>query len=479
MSRGHRQSTTPMDFEWSNQRGPVDQQSPFITATGGSHAAKKRPHSVLDSPSRNAFATPNRPHLRDPDSRPFFFDQSNVKPLPSIPSHVQSAWEPRTPTSNVDFSSGGETPNTPGMDSDQATPDTQLASSMGRLGNGDASSPKKGARRESWFRRAFMPSPSPSKDPPRDDPRKYYSTKAETRIAKRRSRERKKAFIRDDDEGDYSDAEHQSPTTPNPAPTHPTTVQQTFAMSVGGFLSWIEAHPHLPSVLSFYMQLAVNTFLGCLFIYLIYSAWSGVMTDVDIESSKHLSQVMVDIAFCTKEYNQNRCSPEERVPHMENVCGVWQTCMDRDPRKIARASVTARTFARIFNSFTEEFSYKSMIFTAIIIFGGFNLSNWAFGIVRSQQAQQQAQAAQQHQHQHPPPQTPHRVPSNSYADTPYPDTAYVDNQSHWQTQTQNPALHTPYADRRPMLIEHARSSPAVPGVREDVGMGAGRKRGFR
>jgi hypothetical protein len=132
-------------------------------------------------------------------------------------------------------------------------------------------------------------------------------------------------------------------------------------MTLGGFLSWVEAHPNLPSVLSYYLQLAVNMFLGSLFIYIVYSAWAGVMTDVDIESSKHASEVMVEIAACATEYNRNRCRPEEVVPAMEKACGVWETCMNRDPKKVARASVTAKTFAMIFNSFVEEFSYKSMV----------------------------------------------------------------------------------------------------------------------
>lgn len=85
------------------------------------------------------------------------------------------------------------------------------------------------------------------------------------------------------------------------------------------------------------------------------------MTDVEIESSKHAAEVMVEISACALEYNRNRCRPEEVVPAMEKACGVWETCMNRDPRKVARASVTAKTFAMIFNSFVEEFSYKSMV----------------------------------------------------------------------------------------------------------------------
>ncbi|KAI4643860.1 hypothetical protein J4E93_006873 [Alternaria ventricosa] len=390
MSRSHRPSTTPMDFEWTNQTGPIDAQSPFLAAsqqkkrespgpsfplgrdthgetqplTSGPPFGQPGPHSVLDSPSKNGFATPNR--LRDPDNRMTYFSRDPSKPLPStpassVPAHIQpSPWSMRTPSHDLDFSSGGETPGTPQVDSDPGTPDTQLASKMGRLGNGDA----KGGRRDSWFKRTFMSTPSPTKERDRerdkDASQKYYSKKAENRIVKRRSersRSKKRATVHDDD-GEDSDNDQRRPQIP---PKEAGPVQQTLAMSVGGFLSWVEAHPNLPSVLSYYLQLTVNMFLGSLFIYIVYSAWAGVMTDVDIESSKHASEVMVEIAGCAIEYNRNRCRPEEVVPAMERACGVWETCMNRDPKKVARATVTAKTFAMIFNSFVEEFSYKSMV----------------------------------------------------------------------------------------------------------------------
>lgn len=41
MSRSHHPSTTPMDFEWTNQTGPIDAQSPFLAAS----QQKKRKHS--------------------------------------------------------------------------------------------------------------------------------------------------------------------------------------------------------------------------------------------------------------------------------------------------------------------------------------------------------------------------------------------------------------------------------------------------
>ncbi|KAH9865916.1 hypothetical protein IAQ61_008652 [Plenodomus lingam] len=462
MSRAHRPSTTPMDFEWTNQTGPVDSQSPFLTASqpSQSQSGVKRPHSVLDSPSKStasngyngyngyngSFATPNRSGYFSANK------QLPSTPASSLPAHIQSqTWEPRTPATNYDFSSGGETPNTPQVDSEPATPDTQLAGRMGRLGE---TSHKKPPRRDSWmaFKGFFGASPSPSKserdrererrdgerdrerDKDRDrELRRPASSRKEKegRIVKRRSersdrsRSKKRYALQPSDD---SDTETPSANTANPAtldglnnphssqPKVVQVVQETFIKRLGNLFHWVEAHPALPTVLSVYAQFLVNTLLGAGFLYLIYCAWAGIMSDVDIESSKHTAEVMVEISACATDYQRNHCGTPNMAPALEAVCGVWETCMSRDPRKVARASVTAKTFAMIFNSFVDEFSYKSMIFTAIIIFGGFNLSNWAFGWLRSSSSSAAPKHPLDYEYDYPP-QTPHRAPSHTY--TPY------------------------------------------------------------
>lgn len=385
-----------MDFEYDNKQGPVDHRSPFLNITN-SPAARKRepgpapsrslalertqqlskgppfgqpgPQPQFDSPSKNSFATPGR--LRETAAA---FPQSNGKPLPSLPPHT-SAWTPRTPAADYDFSSGGETPNTPAHDSEQATPDTQMAGQMRLLM--DSPSPKKSGRRQSIFRRIRdWGSPSPAKESmkeiEKEVSRKHYNDKLENRVSKRRStrersdRSRKKQLaLRDDDE----ETDNEPAQALKGAPTAPGKVQQTYGAGIAGFFHWIEAHPGLPSVLSWYMQFAVNVFLALSFMYLIYLVYSGIMADVDIESSKHASEMMVEIAHCAKNYRENRCDPETRVPAMEMACGNWETCMSRDPKKLARASVTVKTFASIINSFFEEFSYKSMVSSFVFVSG--------------------------------------------------------------------------------------------------------------
>ncbi|KAJ4350290.1 uncharacterized protein N0V89_008911 [Didymosphaeria variabile] len=375
-----RESIVPMDFEYDNRVGPVDSQSPFI-----SHAAKKRKidsfasshpqseeqvqklndgppfghpdagtHSVFDSPSKSTFATPNHPKLSDPNGQRFLFSQTTQKALPQTPQN-KNVWDLRTPQSIVD-SSGGETPNydTPAQDSDAATPETQqLALTMGGLTHGERE--RKSPSKRSSFFKSLPWNKSPSKE--KSSREKPYSKKAENRVLKRRAHKSRTRHSEYD-----SDAE---------SPTKDQNIQQAapaigFAAKIPGVLAWVEAHPNLPNVLSYYMQFIVNAVLGLFFLWIVYVVYSAVMADIDNEASNKVRDIMHEIAVCASEYERNGCEPKP-VPAVESLCQNWKRCKERDAYKVARASVGARTFAMIFNSFVEEFSYKSMVFTLLLL----------------------------------------------------------------------------------------------------------------
>ncbi|KAL1591910.1 hypothetical protein SLS60_011502 [Paraconiothyrium brasiliense] len=376
---GHREreSIVPMDFEYDNRVGPVDSQSPFIA-----HAAKKRKissfasshpqseeqvqklnegppfghsaagtHSVFDSPSKSTFATPNHPKLSDPNGQRFLFSQTTQKALPQTPQN-KNVWDLRTPQSIAD-SSGGETPNydTPTQDSDAATPDTQLALTMGGLTHGDRKSPSK---RSSFFK-SLPWNKSPSKE--KSSREKPYSKKVENRVLKRRAHK--------------SRTRHSEYDSETESPSKEKNIQQAapaigFAAKIPGVLAWVEAHPNLPNVLSYYMQFVVNAVLGLFFLWIVYVVYSAVMADIDNEASNKVRDIMHEIAVCSSEYERNGCEPKP-VPAVESLCQNWKRCKERDAYKVARASVGARTFAMIFNSFVEEFSYKSMVFTPFFL----------------------------------------------------------------------------------------------------------------
>jgi hypothetical protein len=104
-----------------------------------------------------------------------------------------------------------------------------------------------------------------------------------------------------------------------------------------------------------------------------------------------------------------------------------------------------------------------------MIFGGFNLSNWAFGLLRTQQQHQHQQHSQNPNEWIP--QTPHRVLSNGYIDS--------NQQNYQQNWQQHTPYQAPYAGTRhieaPPLV-HTQSMPALPMVaQEGVGLLEDRK----
>ena len=120
-------------------------------------------------------------------------------------------------------------------------------------------------------------------------------------------------------------------------------------------------HPSLPHVLAFYVQLLWNLFLCLLFMYVLYTFWATIRQDVDMKAEESVSQALAEMAVCANEFVQNRCDRASRVPAMEAMCDNWENCMNRDPHKVARARISAHTFAEIFNSFIEPITYKAMV----------------------------------------------------------------------------------------------------------------------
>jgi hypothetical protein len=389
-----------MDFEWENGIGHVDETSPFVTATKKRERNTQSPtrrissnkdnltkvsigtRSVFDSPSKSGTQTPNLPRLREPASQSFYFNlPSPAKPLPSIPAHVsdRTLWNtPRTPKQIIDFSSGGETPNTPDQNGDsEATPDTGMGmrSKISRMfssgGNGAKSATSGKGRRESLLSGFLAGGPGRGEVVKRD----HYSTKSEKIIKRKRQKGvNKQALQQAVDEASESEDDGAgkskrgrkkgSKNSKNTSKENGDSKDEHKAAqsnTVASIFSFIERHPALPHILSYYAQLLLNFFLVFSAIYILYSIWCAIITDVDIEAKKAAAETMAEIAVCAQNYRENRCERATRVPAMETVCSNWESCMQRDPKKVARASVSAKTFAMIFNSFVEPISYKTMV----------------------------------------------------------------------------------------------------------------------
>ncbi|ORY74141.1 Brl1/Brr6 domain-containing protein, partial [Protomyces lactucae-debilis] len=155
----------------------------------------------------------------------------------------------------------------------------------------------------------------------------------------------------------------------------------------------------LPSIASGYLQLTFNLFLLLILLYFLVSFILTIQSDVNKKVEEYSAEILSEISQCSKEYLENRCSPDQRVPAMQSACQAWERCMERDPQKVGRARVSAETFAEIVNSFIEPISYKTMVFVLGLVLGSLFVSNFAFSVLRQKSTQHQQQQQQQQQQQ--------------------------------------------------------------------------------
>ncbi|EMC92586.1 hypothetical protein BAUCODRAFT_26965 [Baudoinia panamericana UAMH 10762] len=430
MSRYHHES--PMDFEFQNGTGPLDGRSPFAQISQNPQrfppSSKKRTHSAFDSPTksqRNQLASPS-------------------KPLPAPPAFNALYNTPRKPSADFDDSSAGETPRSPEQNDDSdATPDQNKLRSPSRrlemaalpvLPGAERHSPVKERpdmdRRESWLGTQWTKAKNKLYSPGRGEiPRADHYAVTDRRIEKRRKRDvtRKESRKRrhsvsetEDDQRIASPRKTSSQSQPLPETQQAPPKEHWLST----FYTFIERHPTVPHILSFYAQLLFNIFLLLCCAYAIYSIWSAVQGDIDKKAHEAMADIMAEMAACAEQYTANRCDRATRVPAMETVCENWARCMNRDASKVGRAKVSAHTFAEIFNSFLEPISYKAMFFTFILVFGCFAISNFAFGFFRKTETSALPPQHFQGYYQPPPPPTPQRSFSGQdvggfYAGTPW------------------------------------------------------------
>ncbi|OJD12903.1 hypothetical protein AJ78_06567 [Emergomyces pasteurianus Ep9510] len=351
---------TPMDFEWQT-RGPGDTASPFYQLAlehQNRNKDKKRPYSLFDSPAK-----PSTPGLREPSSQPFLFSQ-----LPASSTTLSRKSPFMTPhhKADVDFSSGAENISSPENADNDETPEN--------VGKPD--------RRNSLFNFYGRFAPSPGRG---EIPKSKYSNVLVTRVHKKRRRDREIDRKRQKTNGDSDNDEHNysggTPRSQTP-PHNPHGHEIPF---FSRFFTFLESHPHIPRILSYYAQFIFNLVLTFLTLYIIVVFLLAIRADVDRESEKVSAGILADMAVCAKNYMENRCSGEDgwRLPALEAVCENWERCMNRDPAKVGRAKVSAQTLAEIFNGFIEPISFKTMFFFIASITSCFAVSNITFSFFRN------------------------------------------------------------------------------------------------
>lgn len=81
-------------------------------------------------------------------------------------------------------------------------------------------------------------------------------------------------------------------------------------------------------------------------------------------------EIDLEVQICVKEYFDNKCSPEERIPIANQFCLEREKCINRSPENdILILHVGAELFGEFLNKFVETMTMKTIIFTIAISFG--------------------------------------------------------------------------------------------------------------
>ncbi|KAJ9606697.1 hypothetical protein H2200_008705 [Cladophialophora chaetospira] len=384
-----RGTESPMDFEWQGH-GPVDPNSPFHKRILDMQAKKRKAHDAIMvqkmltvAGTHSDFMSPQKssfPTLREPNNQPFFFsDAPAPSPQPS-PFRAPSFTTPRKPF-DVDFSSPPDNSSPLAPTDNEETPDAKpLPPIPVEFRSSPLKEEKKRSSLSGLFGR-FAPSPG------RGEIRKANSDAIARRIHKKRRRAQKfdrSLVLKTNDSPEDSDDE----STPSPTEPGPRKKPVEEVGWITGLFTFIHTYPDAPSIIAKYLQVFFNAAIlgGCL--YMFWSFYATIQADVDRASQETMAEVLTEMAQCSKNYVENRCGADTRLPALETVCSNWELCMNRDPSAVKRARLSAHTFAEIFNSFVEPISLKTMIFTITLVVVGLVVNNATFSLYRRQQEHQ-------------------------------------------------------------------------------------------
>ncbi|KAF8537699.1 Di-sulfide bridge nucleocytoplasmic transport domain-containing protein [Trichophaea hybrida] len=326
---------SPMDFQWDNSSGKVDPNSPFrMIGIERTHAqetpVKKGTQSTFQS------SPIKQPVFSTPGPTTTFAPASPFRKPPPQPTFQNPAFT----TPRWGYSKDSDTFSTPGdaldTDSEAPTPDAKIAQLLLSGRKGGISSLTLASNRVSGrgeLRRGGRHDGAISK------PRR------------RRNRRTEVDRTSDDEESEEEETDY----TSRPKSSHPRSPD------------WLYTHQSLPAVLSGYLQLFIHASWVALTVYILFACFRVVRDDMDHRVQEAASEVVAQIANCNKNYVQNHCAPNIRVPAMEHACTEWERCMNQDPAKVGRAKVSAATIAEILNGFVNELHWKTLGLIAFFV----------------------------------------------------------------------------------------------------------------
>jgi len=127
-----------------------------------------------------------------------------------------------------------------------------------------------------------------------------------------------------------------------------------------------------------FIKIFFNLLVGAIVCAIFIMAFITIKEDLHKKRAHEMEVILLEIGQCTKDYVDNRCEPEKRLPAVEEYCLQTEKCMSQDPMKVIQSSkMTAALVAEIINEFIDPLGFKA-IGVFFVFFVSFILFNRSF-----------------------------------------------------------------------------------------------------
>ncbi|KAH8929344.1 hypothetical protein BT69DRAFT_226227 [Atractiella rhizophila] len=169
-----------------------------------------------------------------------------------------------------------------------------------------------------------------------------------------------------------------------------------------------QPHPHAsnsssfaPAHLSTYLHATFLLTTFTLVLYLLFLLLRTLRSDLSARLSSSTLAQRSEIFACSQSYTLNRCSPETRVPALEDACRAWERCMHQDPEAVGTARLLAMVVGETVNGFVDTVSWKSFVF--ILLMAGLIVYSTTTALQHFRTSSPAHPIQQQQQHAYQPP----------------------------------------------------------------------------
>ncbi|KAH3670737.1 hypothetical protein OGAPHI_001252 [Ogataea philodendri] len=163
-----------------------------------------------------------------------------------------------------------------------------------------------------------------------------------------------------------------SNTNPRPSlETNKSTILQQAApkqqKSYSKLVYTLLSDPQCASNLTLVVQILLNTLVFVSFATMVLFSFLAIKHDADRKIQGYSNKLMHEISLCKREYFRNNCSPELRVPALEEPCNEWDNCMNRDPESVITTVAYFEIMADCMNAFFHNLSFRTLFGLILLI----------------------------------------------------------------------------------------------------------------